>query len=351
MAVVAVMLSPFVSGEARAQPKSSEEAAQLSYNEAVALMGQGRFADACPKLVWTIELKPDALGARVALGTCYKGQGLYASSWNAYKEAEAAAEKAGNSKRLNEAREAAAALSPKLSTMTIVVPDTLRSLPGLTIKRQGIVVKSEDWGAAVPVDGGTYYVHVTAAGKRPYVQGPIDIASSDDRRTITIEPLTDAAPEAIPTTSPSSPPPPVPIAAPAVIPTAAPSSPPPPEPDTSVRTFWTVQRRIGLGVALAGTAGAATGLVFGQISRGKRDDSHENGHCINGNECDDVGFVLQEQAVAAGNVSTGLVIAGGALMAVGGVLFATAKSSATSKAVKSATITLGPRGALLHGTW
>jgi hypothetical protein len=90
--------------------------------------------------------------------------GRLASAWAAYLVAENAARSAGQADRARAAADRAraaadraAALKPRLSTLVIAVPEALRGVAGLEVKRDGAVVTQAQWGVAVPVDANNVY--------------------------------------------------------------------------------------------------------------------------------------------------------------------------------------------------
>ncbi|EYF05000.1 Hypothetical protein CAP_3590 [Chondromyces apiculatus DSM 436] len=68
---------------------------------------------------------------------------------------------------------------------------------------------------------------------------------------------------------------------------------------------------------------------------GSQSESND-GHCDDANRCDPTGRQLREDASGAGDVSTVLFIVGGAVLAGGVVLFATAPSPTKTSDEKSA---------------
>jgi hypothetical protein len=161
------------------------------------------------------------VGAKIVLAKCYEEAGRLASAWGAYVVAGNAAAAAGQAERTKAAAEHAAALKPRLSTLTISVPAGLRAVPGLEIRRDGRVLGQAEWGIAVPVDPGAHPVEATAPGKAPW-HAAAEVKGDADAASIALPERLDDAPDAAPPPTPV-PPRPHPDAA------TTPSSPPIPE--------------------------------------------------------------------------------------------------------------------------
>ena len=127
---------------AHAQPEvPAQQGALVIWDAALVAMDNHDYAAACPKIEEVIRLRPDGLGAKLKLAECYEGAGRLASAWRMYLLIEPLAEEANQPDRKKTAHDRAAALRPKLATVTIVVPDAVRALPGLEIKCDDKVVE------------------------------------------------------------------------------------------------------------------------------------------------------------------------------------------------------------------
>jgi hypothetical protein len=176
---------------AQATPQQSA-AAQTAFDEAMHLMSQGRTVEACPKFAASQRLDP-GMATQFRLAECYEKTGQLASAWANYVEVADAAKGAKSKDREAFARKRAAALEPRLSRLTIVVPSALTTLPGLEIKRDGSLVDNALWGTAIPVDPGEHEVVATAPGKKPW-QGKGTATEQPTRLAVTIPPLDDLPP-------------------------------------------------------------------------------------------------------------------------------------------------------------
>jgi hypothetical protein len=309
-----------------AQTISPEKIAQGQklYDEGVTLMEQGLFALACPKLEEAVALVPEGVGAKLELANCYERAGRYASAWRAFKIAEAASAVAGQSERHARAKERAAAIEPKLSTLTLIVPDTVRQLPGFVLTRNGATVDRTDWNTAIPVDGGSYRLQAEANGKNPWLR-IVEIANTGMNARVEIGMLEiEVKANPPPTTAPSNP--------------------------------W--QRSAGLALGGVGLAGGIIGFIVGGAAISKYEDSNAAGRCDAQNQCDPMGLDLRKDALSMANASTGLVIAGGVLLAGGVILWATAPKEAPVATTQqgrrsqwSTALEVGPSGLWLRGKW
>src|ERR1700689_2965643 len=104
---------------ARAQG-SSEAAATALFDEGRRLMGEHKFAEACPKLAESQRLAPSG-GTLLNLADCYEHTGQTASAWVAWKDVASRANAAGKADVEKRALTKAAALEPALAKLTIAV--------------------------------------------------------------------------------------------------------------------------------------------------------------------------------------------------------------------------------------
>jgi len=159
-----ITLAPPVRAQARSDKAAS---AQILFEEGMKLMKSGKTAAACPKFAESQRLDP-GMGTQYRLAECYEQIGRLASAWALFVEVAEEAKTAKTYDREKIARQRAAALEPRLSKLTIVVPGEVTRIAGLEIKRDGELVGSALWGTAVPVDPGEHTVNVHAPGKRAW---------------------------------------------------------------------------------------------------------------------------------------------------------------------------------------
>ncbi|WP_437681522.1 hypothetical protein [Sorangium sp. So ce131] len=320
------LLSP---AAARAQAVDPQKAlaAQALYEQASAEMDEKKYASACRKLEEVTRLVPEGLGAKLTLGECYEALGKLASAWSQYALVETMAPQVGQIERAERAAARAAALRPKLATLTIEVPEGAASTPGLAITRDGVPVGEAQWGAPLPVDAGGHEIVAAAPGRRTWKK-QVEVVADGAQVAVAVPPL---EPEA---------------AAPA----AAPATSAGPE-----RPWQRPAAFVGMGL---GAAGLAAGAVLGGLAMAKNGDSNEANHCDAQDRCDPTGLSLRRDAVALGNASTAAFIVGGLLAAGGVVLFVTAPAAGpkserpgTIGAPRAASVALLPGGVALRGVW
>lgn len=324
IAAVTVGMVPYWTTHVYAQTISPEKVArgQALYDEAIGLMEQNQFADACPKLEEVIRLVPEGVGAKLELAKCYEGAGRLASAWRAFKIAEAAATVAGQAERQERAKERAAAIEPKLSSLAVILAAPVRSLPGFTLTRNGTVVDPMDWDTPIPVDGGTYRLEATATGKARWGK-TVEIAPSGQRERVNLDMLEDIA------------------VRPIVLP-------------KKLEQTW--HRPAGMIIGGIGLTTGTIGAVVGGLAVSKYDASNANNRCDTQNRCDQTGLDLRRDALNLANASTGLFVVGGVLLIGGIVLVATAPKvagnpPANGKTPVATQLEVGPSGFLLRGGW
>jgi serine/threonine-protein kinase len=306
----------------------SKAAAEALFDEGKRLLDQGQFAAACEKLAQSDRLDP-AVGTQLNLAICYEKAGKTASAWATYRRAAASARARGQAEREKLARDSADVLEPKLSRLTISVPNEAR-VDGLTILKNGERVAADVWGQPVPVDPGEVSVEASAPGRQTW-RTSIVIKDPSKTEMLTIPALsaeTNAAVEEAPAPATSS----APQAAPTTSATA------------DLSDVGSSQRTWGLVIGGVGIVGLAAGGFFALQAQSKNDDSKAFCSQQDPNTCTREGVELRDDARASGNVATVAMGLGLALAATGALLYVTAPSAPTSARVG---VRATPRGAAL----
>lgn len=292
-------------------------AAEALFNEARALVAQGDYEHACPKLEESQKLDA-GMGTLFNLGDCYEHVGKTASAWAAFREVAAGAKAAGQQARENDARARAAALEPKLVTLVVEVSPASSNLSNLVVKRDTVEVGRAQWGSSIPIDPGKHVIVASADGKEPW-QTEVNIVETVRSTKVVVPALKNAAAQ--------------PVAAGGG---AAPAS------------TGSTQRTLGIIIGGAGIVGLGVGTVFGLRSMSKHDDDLK--YCDPNSSCDATGVNLRNEARDAGNISTVAFIAGGVLFAGGVALYLTAPRSSSSTSRASA-LGIGPGSILFKGAF
>jgi len=302
----------FLAENAAAQ--SDSVTAEALFQEGRSLLEQKRFSEACPKLAESQRLDP-ATGTLIALAACHELEGKLASAWSEFVDAEGRAHQEGRSDRETLAREHAAALKPRLSTLLIEVAPDVAAIEGLALQRDGVALGRGSWNTAVPIDGGSHVVDVSAPGRTP------------QRLTIAIKPEQEQARLAIPALA-LAPNAPAPGAAAA---TTADSG--------GFFSNFTTLQWAGVATAGAGVVSLGVGAGFLVAALGKKSDSESDCH---DNLCGEAGLADRHDAVKHGNTATVFALAGGVLAATGVTLVVVGKKK-TEEPPAAAALSFGVR--------
>src|SRR5690606_11052574 len=99
---------------------------------------------------------------------CHEAQGKLASAWAAFTTVASRSANEGRADREQLARERVDALTPRLSTLELRVPDDTAAIVGLEVRRNGVLIGRDMWNMAVPVDGAEHEVTVSAPGRHTW---------------------------------------------------------------------------------------------------------------------------------------------------------------------------------------
>jgi len=186
--IAGLMLAIATPFSAQAQPTDAALAETL-YQQARALMDQKRYDEACQKFAESHRLDP-ATGTLLNLASCNEARGKLATAWVEFNEALTAARRDGRDDRVAFARERIAAIEPRLSRITINVPNE-SDVPGLEIRMDGVLIGRAAWGVPAPTDPGTHKFEVIAPDRKPWSQS-IQLGAQADQQTIRIPALVPA---------------------------------------------------------------------------------------------------------------------------------------------------------------
>ncbi|WP_433932647.1 hypothetical protein AB3662_00600 [Sorangium cellulosum] len=341
VALAGAALLTAVPGLSRAQAGPDAATAELLFQQAIELMKQGKYDEACPRLAESQRLDA-GVGTLLYLAACYEKLGQSASAWATYREAADAARRNGQPDREQKAREAVAALEARLSRLLVEVP-AASAAPGLSVRRNGQEVSPVLWGTPVPVNPGTYTLEASAPGRLPW-SGVVTVDPSGGTVTATVPPLSEAPPA--PSAARAAPASAARAAAANVAPAAA-RVPPAAPPAPPAAAGMPAQRRVALVVASVGVVGMGVSAGLGFVARARQQDS---GAYCDGDLCDPEGLTIRNQALDVARAGTVVFIAGAAAVAAAGVLWFTSGSpDASAGARPTLHVGLGPTGFSLGG--
>jgi serine/threonine-protein kinase len=272
--------------------------ADVLFREGKRLLKAGKVAEACEKFEASDRVE-SSVGTLLNLGDCRERNHQLATAWGTFRRAARAAKLVRDAKREAEARRREKLLAPRLSYLTVEVPDASR-VDGLSITRNGVELDRQLWNESVPVDADDYDLAASAPGHLGW-ETRMRIDAEAKRATVrvpTLEPQPTAAP---------------PIVAPVVV------SPPDTE-DVERRhprsppSRLTGTRVVALGMTAIGVVGIGIGIGFGV--HGKRLERDSDAICPT-TVCNDTrALSLNTDARhAARNANIGYVAGGGMIVA------------------------------------
>jgi hypothetical protein len=331
LSVPAFVTAALLLSATAAAQSGTAAAAEALFQDGRALLEQGRFEEACPKLAQSQSIDPGT-GTLLALALCHEGQKKLASAWQEFTEVERQARRAGRTDRETIAREHVAALRPRLSTLTLDVPEEVAATPGLEVKVDGVVTETNLFGVPVPMDGGEHRIEVSAPGRKAWSE------------TVQIKPESHSASVTVPPLAPAE------EAAPA--PTSEPSGSTPSDEQKTGRRSGSPLKTAGLITAGAGVVLLGVGSYLALDAKADYDAASE---LCSGDQCPSDQYEITEDARSQGTVATVLFVAGGAALATGAVLWVIAPSSqrgsAKQEGLRLKSVGVEPRGIVLRGSF
>ena len=294
-----------------------ETLAEALFQDGKQLMEKSSYADACPKLARSHQLDP-AGGTVLLLAMCYEQAGKVASAWLRYNDALAFARRDGRDDRAARAREHLAALTPRLSRVTIVLPKQVVESKGAKLVLDGTELPAESTTWSLPVDPGSHELVVSAPGKQAW---STSFLVEGDGQTVTL-----TAPELSNQAEPR------PVAAP----------PPPlartPSPQPSERTRTSPWRTVGFVVGGAGVVSLGVGTFFGASALSSMSDARK--HCSTPPTCTDEGAVRSSRDAASAALRADVFLGAGLVALAAGVILVT---TARSGPERGAMLYIAPR--------
>jgi hypothetical protein len=329
LAALALAIATLASSTGARADDAAVARAQGLFDEALALIKAGRYAEACPRLEESDKLDP-GMGTEYRLAECYESAGKIASAWAAFRAVADAAQREGKGERAAVAIRRAADLAPRLPMLLVEVPDASR-LPGLSIRLDGNLIPASDWAHKIPVDPGKHLIAARAPNRIGWVSAVEPTSGALTKVTVPV--LGDG----------SAPPPPPPL--PPIV-----KAPPPAPPGLST------PRIAALAAGGVGVAGLVVGTVFGLRAGSQwRSARATCADPVNGVTCSPAGIELGKDANGKATLSTVGFVVGGAALLTGTILwfrFAPPRPlPSASSLVLAPAFSPGAGGARLEGTF
>jgi hypothetical protein len=216
--------------------------AEILFREGVRLSEAGKTEESCSAFERSMELEYN-LHTSLRLATCREKNQQLASAWVLFKKVGREADRVNERNIAANARERVANIEGRLSRLTINLSENI-NVKDITVTKNGVAVKSPEWGHAMPVDRGTYIIIVAAPDFEPWtatvqIQPELDHKVVDVPRLVKRPVPVRQRPEAAAIIGPSNPVPPIVLRQPA----------------------WTLRQKTALGVA--GGAAVASFIAFG----------------------------------------------------------------------------------------
>ncbi|HWL87448.1 MAG TPA: hypothetical protein VNO21_16705 [Polyangiaceae bacterium] len=334
LAPAILALAILLSMAPRARADDSNRARAL-FREGRALMAEGKYEEACPKLEGSQSLDP-GVGTQFNLARCYELSGRLASAWDTYTLVMAATHAAGQPARESITRERLEALAPRLSYAILVrAPNDASEVQ---VARDGTLLSSAALRVALPLDRGMHEIRVSAPGKREW-QTRVVITSEHERITVEVPVLEDVAP------SPAEAAPPPQTSATRDAGDTGPRIAAGAQSHARMRT----QRVVALVAFGASLVALGAGTYFGLHAMSLGHDA--DGDC-DASGCNPKGYTARQDSQHAGNLATLAFATGGVLAVAAGVLWFTAPAPRSDHAVQiHPALGTSSAGLVLGGRW
>lgn len=302
-------------------------AAQSLFEQGRDLLRAGNFAQACPRLSESQRLDP-AMGTLLALAMCHEGEGKLASAWAAFSRVADLAKREGHVEREQHARQRAAELKPRLSTLELAVSGRTRALEGVELTRNGRVLQPETWALTIPVDGGSHAIVVRAPGRKTF-ETTVVVARERD---VVVVNIPDLPVETLTT----------PIASTPVVPPSGSERHASPQRTLSEAPSYSALEWTGVATAGAGLVALGVGgyFLFSALERKEAAKPF-----CDSQGCVEPGWGYHEIAERHGKWATGFGIGGAVLLAGGAALWFWGDAAEDSTRVS---VAAGPRHAFIH---
>jgi hypothetical protein len=328
--------------QARAQERDPG-AAQALFDQARQLVQQGKYAEACPKLVESNRLDP-GIGTQFHLADCFEKAGKVTSAWATFLDVASQARAAGQLDREKAAQKRAEKLEPRLPRLTLNVPEASRA-PGLEIRRGGVLIGAAQWGTPLPVDPGEIEIVASATGKQTLKQS----LRLEEGKTATYE-LPALADDTAAAAAPAAAPPPPPAAAEEEATDEGDEE--EPAASSKKKKPSTGSNALLYTLTAAGVVGLGVGTGFALMARSTNEESKTHCDPNDPNQCNSTGVKMRNDAIGEGNIATVGFIAGGVCLVGAGIMLLVGGGSSDKPKEKQSRLrssaVLGPRAGVVY---
>ncbi len=178
-ALLLVALGAAPRAHAQAHP-----AAEQLFRDGKELMKAGKLAEACAAFEASEKTEHNVATVMNA-ADCREKNHQYAAAWALFLQADSNTRGDASKAALNAtAKKRVAALEPRLSFLTINVPDESR-VEGLEVTRDGALVDPVEWNRSIPVDGGAHVVAGKAPGHESW-STTVTVAAEKDKQAVEV---------------------------------------------------------------------------------------------------------------------------------------------------------------------
>jgi len=291
-----------------AQPATASVEAEALYQRGHALLKAGKTAEACDAFDASLRVEAST-GTLLNLARCREESGQLATAWALFLRAASSAQNEGARARAAEARRRAQSLEPRLSQLTLSVPEASR-ISGLEVTRDGQPIDPLLWNQGVPLDGGVYVIEAKAPGNEAW-STRVTVPAEGGRVSVEVprfKSLSELASGEPPAAAPASDEPRA-AARPAAAARAAAPTP----------GRWTTLRFAAAGSAVVGVAAIAAGAWFGAAASDAAERA--NALCPTGACSDPEGLRLADESRSKALTANVSFAVGGAAVVGAAVLW------------------------------
>jgi hypothetical protein len=300
--VGAITFTAWTARPARAEGGTDADRALATelFQEGRALLAEKRYAEACGKLEESQRLDPGG-GTLLNVALCHELEGHTATAWSEFNEALAVARRDGRSDRADEAEHHIQVLEQRLTRLVVVVLTAARE-PGLVVRRDGTVLATAAWGAAVPIDPGAHVIEAVLPGCQAW-RISVDLVQEGATTTVEIPALEPCPPRV--STGPAPPHASGPVS---VAPATSVGGP--------VRQTW--QRPVAGTLVVLGAAGVAASVALGLRAASEWSDAQRG---CSGGTCRDLASYHEWQDSAATATWATVAVTTGLALATAGTIW------------------------------